>query len=86
MFFVWTGDIMLIAMTTPINKGFVLISLIITIAIIAILTALYYSRTEEGKPSPRETGQKAIEEAKINNALELQHQIEIQNELNSINR
>ena len=66
------------------NKGFVLISLIITIAIIAVLTALYYSRSESGKPSARETGQKAIEDAKANNASELEHQIQIQNELNSI--
>jgi len=66
------------------NKGFVLISLIITIAIIAILTALYYSRSDNGKPSAKETGKKAIEDAKTNNALELEHQIQIQNELYSI--
>lgn len=68
------------------SKGFMILGLIIAVVIIGILAALYYRRSSNSGPSAHETNQKAIEKAIENNALELQRQIEIQNELNSIGR
>lgn len=64
------------------QEGFLLISLIIVIAIIAILFTMYYQKGPNGQPSEAQTGQKAIEQTKENNAAQLQDQMQIQNELN----
>ena len=66
------------------QAGFLLIILIISIAIMALLAALYYKDSAGEKTSPAQVGKKAIEQTKDNNLLQLNRQIEIQNELNSI--
>ena len=68
------------------TQGFVLISLLLAIVIIAILFAMYYSGSGSNKASVQQTGQKAIEQTKQNNATEIQNHLEIQNELNSVDR
>lgn len=68
------------------NQGFVLISLIFAVAIIAVLYALYYKKSEHGGPSPAQTGQKAIEQTKENNSILLRQNLDTQNELNSIEK
>lgn len=65
------------------HSGFALIGLLLTIVIVAVLAALYYRKPDANTPSPQETGQKAIEDAKLNNARQLEHQMEIQNQLNN---
>ncbi|MBI3231725.1 MAG: prepilin-type N-terminal cleavage/methylation domain-containing protein [Candidatus Doudnabacteria bacterium] len=66
------------------SRGFALISLILAIVIIAILFGMYYQNSGE-KGSPAKTGQEAIEQTKRNNQLQIEQQIEIQNQINSIN-
>ena len=68
------------------NDGFVLISLLLAIVIIAVLFAIYYGGSGSNSASMQKTGQKAIEQAKQNNAAEIQNHLEIQNELNSIDK
>lgn len=68
------------------NKGFILITLIIALAIIAIWAAIYFGKSGGGQANIIQTGNKAIEQTKQNNALQNQGQIEIQNQLNSIDR
>lgn len=65
------------------NQGFVLISLILAIVIIAIIFAMYYGGSSS-RESVKKTGDSAIEQVKLNNTSEIQNHIEIQNELNSI--
>ena len=66
------------------QKGFLLIGLLIVAAIIAILFVIYNTGSSGEKGNVKTTGQKAIEQTKRNNQTELEQQIEIQNQLNSI--
>ena len=66
------------------NSGFLLISLLIVVAIAAILFALYFKKSNNSETSTYQAGQKGIEQAKENNANQYQQQIEMQNEINSI--
>ena len=68
------------------NRGFALIGLLVVIAIIAILFAMYYGKSGDKAESIQQTGQRAVEQTKKNNASEIQNHLEIQNELNSIDR
>jgi Tfp pilus assembly protein PilE len=65
------------------NQGFALIALVIALAIAAIIFAMYYGGSGNGK-SVQKTGQDAIEKTKENNATQIEQHLEIQNELNSI--
>lgn len=66
------------------HSGIALLGVLITLAIIAALVALYYGNSERGRQSSAQTGKKAIEETKQNNTTQIEQHIEIQNELNSI--
>ena len=66
--------------------GFALISILLAVAIIAIMVALYFGKSGSNTASVRQTGQKAVDQTKENNALQLQQQTEIQNQLNSVDR
>lgn len=66
------------------EKGFVLVGLLIAVVIIAILVVIYYKGSGNGEKSQGEVGKEAIEETKRNNQLQLEQQIEIQNQINSI--
>ncbi len=68
------------------NQGFALIGLLIVVAIIAIVFVMYYGKSGDKTESVQQTGQRAIEKTKENNASEIQNHLEIQNELNSIDR
>jgi len=63
----------------------VLISLVLALAIIGIMLAMYYQGRGE-KSSPKQTGQEAIEQTKRNNQLQIENQLEIQNQINSIDQ
>jgi|GEM_PF-5758644 len=65
------------------NQGFALITLLITLAIIAVWASLYFTKSNN-KQSFVETGNNAIEQTKQNNTQQYENQIEIQNNLNSI--
>lgn len=65
------------------EAGFVFLVLILSIVIIAILFTLYFTDSG-GKSSPAKTGQDAIEQAKSNNQLQIEQNLEIQNQINSI--
>lgn len=71
------------------QTGFTLILLIIALAIIALMTGLYFTRGTETQKSQYETGQGAIEQAReINqqgsqNSRQIQEQLELQNDLNT---
>lgn len=68
------------------HNGFGLISLILSLAIVSILIAVYLNSDESSNPkTTREAGQEGIEQAKINNQKLLEQQTEIQNQINSIN-
>jgi hypothetical protein len=66
------------------NPGFALIGLLLVVVIIAIMALAYYGKSNDGKASRAEVGKKAIEDTKANNQTQLEQQIEIQNQLNSI--
>ena len=68
------------------QNGFLLISLLLAVAIIAILVAVYYGGGKNSQQSQLQTGQKAIEQTKQNNTLLENQHLEIQNQLNSINQ
>jgi len=57
----------------------------IALAIIAIWAGFYFSKSVK-KPGVIETGNKAIEQTKQNNTLINNQQIEIQNDLNSLEK
>ncbi len=67
------------------KSGFALIALVIVLAVAAVVFAMYYGDSGSGK-SMQKAGQDAIEKTKENNALEIQNHMEIQNELNGMNR
>lgn len=66
------------------QKGFALVGLLIVVAIIALMFVWYYRKDDGSKSSPRQQGQEAIEQTKRNNQTQLEQQIEIQNQINSI--
>ncbi len=68
------------------QNGFLLISLILAIAIMAILAAVYYGGGKDGQKSQKQAGQNAIEQTKQNNELMNSQHLEIQNELNSTDK
>jgi competence protein ComGC len=68
------------------NRGFVLITLLIALAIIMIWAAIYFGKSGRQNANTIQTGNKAIEQTKANNNLLLQDQIQTQNELNSIGK
>ena len=68
------------------EQGFLLISAVIVLAIIGVILAIYYGK-ENHSDSPAttiKTGQKAIEETKVNNSTQLQEHMDVQNQINSI--
>ncbi|MEK7161290.1 MAG: hypothetical protein AAB729_01200 [Patescibacteria group bacterium] len=65
------------------NQGFAFIGLIITLIIIVIWASLSYKNSKD-KQSVMKAGSNAIEQTKQNNARQYENQIEIQNNLNSI--
>lgn len=67
------------------NSGFVLISLLLAIVIIVLLY-LYFHKSSGTDQSIQQTGQKAEQQVKANNAQMLQENIDTQNTLNSINQ
>jgi hypothetical protein len=72
-------------MQTKNNSGFLLISLVIALAIIAILFSLYFKKNDSEQASQMERGQQGIEDAKQNKELLIEQNLEIQNQINSIN-
>jgi len=66
------------------RDGFVLISLILAIAIIAVIFAVYYGGSGGNSQSVKKAGDNAVQQIKINNTSEIENHIQIQNELNSI--
>ncbi|HYV33295.1 MAG TPA: hypothetical protein VE973_00400 [Candidatus Limnocylindria bacterium] len=68
------------------NEGFALIALILTVVIIAIIFAIYYGGSKNGGQSMQQTQQAAIDQAKDSNASEIQNHLEIENQLNGIDR
>ena len=66
------------------NPGFAFIALLLALVIAAILFTMYFSGSGSSGKSMQQTGQKAIEQTKENNASQIQQHLEIQNELNSI--
>ena len=67
------------------QQGFVLLSLILAIVIIVILVVLYFKNPSAEK-STFEAGQQGMEQAKQNKDTLLNQQIDIQNQLNSIDQ
>jgi Tfp pilus assembly major pilin PilA len=66
------------------QKGFLIISLVLAVCIIAILFVLYFNNNAEtGTPSPAQQGKQGIEQTKENNEMLKSQEIEIQNQLNS---
>ncbi|MFA5990719.1 MAG: hypothetical protein WC794_00525 [Candidatus Doudnabacteria bacterium] len=65
------------------NQGFAFIGLIITLIIIVIWASLSYKNSKD-KQNVTRAGSNAIEQTKQNNARQYENQIEIQNNLNSI--
>jgi len=65
------------------NRGFVLITLLIALAIIAIWAAIYFGKSGGGT-NIITTGNKAIEQTKQNNQLQQQDWQQTQNELNGV--
>jgi Tfp pilus assembly protein PilE len=65
------------------NKGFAFIGLIIALVIIIIWASLTYKNSKD-KQNVKRSGSKAIEQTKQNNTKQYENQIEIQNNLNSI--
>ena len=61
-----------------------MVSLLLALVIIAILFAIYYGGGGKGQKSVQQTGKKAVEDAQNAKTLEIENNIEIQNELNSI--
>jgi uncharacterized protein HemX len=66
------------------QNGFLLVALLIGVVIILIIVGIYYGGTKEERQSRARTNQQAIDQAKDINQNQLQQQIEIQNQLNSI--
>lgn len=70
-------------MNKQMNQGFAFIGLIITLIIIVIWASLTYKNSKD-KQSVMKAGGNAIEQTKQNNTRQYENQIEIQNNLNSI--
>lgn len=66
------------------EKGFAIISLILTLAIIIILVAVYYYGSGNNGSSAAQAGHKAIQQTGQNNKLLEDQNLEEQNQLNSI--
>lgn len=60
-----------------------MISLLIAVAIIAILAMLYFKKSDNTGKSTMQAGQQGIEQAKQNNSLEKQQHEQIQEQLNN---
>ncbi len=65
------------------NDGFLLISLMIVLAIMAILFVVMYGKSRNGGPSTAQTYQNDIQAAKQVTNLQNQQTLDIQNQLNS---
>ena len=65
------------------NKGFLLISLVIVLAIIAILFVVMYGRSHNGGPTTAQTYQSDIQAAQQVKNLQNQQNLDIQNQVDS---
>lgn len=66
----------------PKQQGFLLISLVLALAVIGILFAIYFKTSGPGQSSPYQTNQRAIQQAQQDNALLQQQHQDTLNQLN----
>ena len=67
------------------QKGFLLISLVIVISIILVIAAIEFGKSKNSPGGVIQTGNKAIEQTKQNNAVLQQQGADIQNQINDVN-